>query len=182
MKTNYRLIILEQGNIIVSDEELKINDWKYCTIQKKPKRHGSDNQCICNGRKIITSDNPKHYLPSIDYNGLEEKFGIIDVEKLAKISGYWRLNNKYAFIEGFKKSQSLNDKKFSLEDIFKILDLHTDEAPISYLKSELSKSLQQPKVFDIEVECLIIAGKGRGIRETQIPKIINNSIKITKVL
>lgn len=201
MKTNYRLIILEQGNIIVSDEEIKKNDWKYCSIQKKPKRQGEDKQCICDSKKIIAGLKNQ---PSIDYNGLEEKFGIVDWSK------HWEIVNQqlyeqggvnpHAYRLGFKKAQSLNDKKFSLEDIKKaiqegsmmsklIINSSTNAKEVIdyYNKQEekIIQSLQQPKVFDIEVEvetCSLNINDLDCHEIVERPKITNNSIKITKVL
>lgn len=66
MKTNYKLIILEQGNIIVSDEKI---DYEKDTIYY-PK-------CSTGKKKIIASDNPEHNLPSIDYSHPIEKDGVI---------------------------------------------------------------------------------------------------------
>ncbi len=211
MKT--QLIILEQGNIIVSDEEIKQRDlliWKneihryhsdagygLKTYTDYSEKEGSS--LVLNWSnllgKLIASDNLEHNLPIIDYNGLEEKFGIVDVEKLAKISGYWRLNNKYAFIEGFKKAQSFNDKKFSLEDVIGAMR-HIFNQEVFYGKTieetlkmrdksmfDYIKFLQQPKVFDIEVEMEVWNQKGNITSlSTLKPKITNNSIKITKVL
>lgn len=78
MKTNYKLIILEQGNIIVSDETQKVNDWvtdgtriaqiNVLTIYD-PNKHLHS--------KIIALDNPKYNLPSIDYSHPIEKDGVI---------------------------------------------------------------------------------------------------------
>lgn len=62
MKTNYRLIILEQGNIIVSDEKI---DYEKDTIYY-PK-------CSTGKKKIIASDNPER----IDYSHPIEKDGVI---------------------------------------------------------------------------------------------------------
>lgn len=112
-------------------------------------------------------------LPSINWNGLEKEFGWVDVDKLAKEldkTKYRNFRREYTlketyegiedgFIEGFKKAQSLNKKKFSLEDMVdavnmaKYEDMHGDD---------IIQSLQQPKVFDIEIE------------------ITNNSIKILR--
>jgi hypothetical protein len=39
-----------------------------------------------------------------------------------------------------------------LSDVFKILDLHTDDAPISYLKSELNKFLTSKTEWDVEID------------------------------
>lgn len=192
MKT--QLIILEQGNIIVSDDEINEGDLVYESNINKIfpiHKHGLPNFNLCR-KKIIASDNPSHNLPIIDYNGLEEKFGIVDLEKLVdKYYGDsdYAKESKIGFIKGFKKSQSLNDKKFSLEDMNKILSYLTspnltDEYRVVFARKHI-QSLQQLKVFNIEVE-MVEGWKdcSEGVFETNHwqPKITNNSIKITKVL
>lgn len=53
------------------------------------------------------------------------------------------VGNSYSSVwrTGFKAHQELVKDKVSLSDVFKVLDLHTDDAPISYLKRELEKML-----------------------------------------
>lgn len=164
MKT--QLIILENKSLIVSDEEIK-DGWegyayKHDVVGKIYKHKKTTNTWYNDAKKIIAG---LENLPIIDYSALSDedckKIGYVDVDAIIKKAFYKEdgINFKRSSIGaddwieglkfGIKTAQSLNDKKFSLEDIFKILDLHTDDAPISYLKSELSKSLQQPKIFDI---------------------------------
>ena len=209
MKT--KLIILEQGNIIVSDEKLKNGDllaWKneihkyhsdagygLKTYTDYSEKDGSS--LVLNWSnllgKLIASDNPEHNLPIIDYNGLEEKFGIIDVVDLANDFAKLYPDEEpayFGYVEGFKKSQSLNDKKFSLEDMRKITQAaFTIKSNNETLIEDFDKwfnikiqSLQQPKVFDIEVEMEIWNQEGNITSLTTLkPKITNNSIKITKM-
>lgn len=232
MKT--KLIILEQGNIIVSDEEIKQRDlliWKneihryhsdagygLKTYTDYSEKDGSS--LVLNWSnllgKLIASDNLEHNLPNIDYSHPMEKdgviktvgewLGIIDVEKLSEDYAEeiypieecygdsedlaYRQNRKNNFIKGFKKSQSLNDKKFNLEDVRKITQAaFTIKSNNETLIEDFDKwfdikiqSLQQPKVFDIEVEMEIWNQEGNITSLTTLkPKIINNSIKITKM-
>lgn len=150
-------------------------------------------------------------LPRIDWNGLEEEFGWVDVEKLAEeqypyqktpVSNYAQdLNSdkKIGFIKGFKKAQSLNDKKFSLEDmkkaVFKVYkngirSPKEGKQSFNEILNEIIQSLQQPKVLDIEVEMECAYGdecpsKGDYLKQHLCkiqPKITNNSIKIIKKL
>ena len=79
----YKLIKLEQGYIIISDEKLTLNDTLntcyYLFDNKIFKREYSHHK---EGKKIIASTFIPE-LPSVDFNGFEEKFGIVDVEQLA---------------------------------------------------------------------------------------------------
>ena len=112
---------------------------------------------IWDGDKLIaTDDNPKHNLPSIDWNGLEEKFGVVNVEKLAiesfslKIKtsrgrnySYDNEQNRIGFIEGFKKAQSLNDKEFSLEDMVQAFFKGRESLNQSLITKEGAKEIVQ---------------------------------------
>jgi hypothetical protein len=226
MKT--QLIKLPQGNIIVSDEEIrdgKTDFYTYDNLNHKVlhieyiKYFGDSSN---NGRasfrtyygtnsgtshkEVIASSNPSHNLPSIDYNGFEQQLGVVDVEKLAK--EYF--NNKYAwikgetapykekdvelikseFIEGFKKAQSLNNNKFSLDNIrdaFEAGEASTIHRIIQERNNywefnDFLKSLQQPKVFDIEVEMENYRETGYSASYKLRPKITNNQIRILKKL
>lgn len=99
-------------------------------------------------------------LPSIDWNSLEEEFGWVDVEKiyptnqggLMSMATLIQYNNSLKQ-EGFKKAQSLNEKKFSLEDMKYIFECgrnYQNNAEITFKES--MNYIQQPKVFSIEVE------------------------------
>lgn len=157
---------------------------------------------------IIVSDEDVTTLNEIDYNDLEEEFGVVDVEKLAKeYSIKMGYPNKRilldTFIGGFNKAQELNDKKFSLEDMRAIFntgfafgeeghyDLKTTKERKKLNKNilfiESLKFLQQPKVFDIGIKMEDIGGRRRdSINGCWIPKlkpkIINNKIKITNII
>ncbi len=147
------------------------------------------------GLKIIAGI---QQLPSIDFSALSEedckKIGWVDVEKLARSYAkihptkdideeerYFNSNCKYydAFKEGFKAAQSLNEKKFSEEDLIKayLSNSPTDEKGVK----SFIQSLSQPKVFDVEVEMKLLP-QAYGHGEYSQPKITNNSIKILKIL
>lgn len=84
----------------------------------------------------------------------ESRFGIernevphwkeyIDNDTLSKIKGY---------VEGFEAHQELvKDKLFTIEDVLSFLDLHTDDAPISYLKREFIKYSQPKTEWNISI-------------------------------
>lgn len=179
--------------IIVSDERLTHPNKGFTFVAGQIIK-----DCI-GGRKIIAGIEG---LPSIDWNGLEDEFGWVDVEKLAinatkkqmiRIFGNESKEEieddiqkrKYYFKEGFNKAQSLNEKKFSLEDMFKCFQAGIDyEKEGSILQPDAHgyiRSLQQPKVFDIEVE-MYRPNEAYQISEHWSPKITNNSIKIIKKL
>jgi hypothetical protein len=216
MKT--QLIVLPEYNVIISDEKIKKGDWYYtepfCNLSIR--KCEDDRYDFTHCKKII-SGTPE--LSSINYSALSEddckKIGYVDIYKIAeeklkshpdfKTEGFsdyqnGRLNG---IVEGFELFQSLNDKKFSLEDIEKVWNMFVkEEPPINNGASSdflvyLKQSLQQPKTFDIEVELEYKDGFGNWYEYTKLisesfktvglpfglrPKITNDSIKITKVL
>ena len=91
--------------------------------------------------------------------------------------------------ETLKKVQQLNEKKFSLEDIRKAfregLSYTTHKHYHDFSEDLYVQSLQQPKIFDIEVEMeeaeeydIVYGHKDKFPR----PLITNSQIKITKIL
>lgn len=188
--------------IIVSDEEIK-EGWKGWAYKvdvtgKIFKHFYTTNPWYKDARKIIAGIKG---LPSIDWNGLEEEFGWVNVEKIAKNYNPPFLQELSivtqgkieGFIKGFKKAQSINEKKFSLEDMFKCFQAGIDyEKEGSILQPDAHgyiQSLQQPKVFDIIVEMeqefttgITESGRERKFYGEFKPKITNNSIKILKKL
>jgi len=131
------LIKLKDFNIIVSDEKPKSNDVVYINneiysneIRIFTSAFGYDNLKDC--VKVLALDNYTKYpynLPSIDYNGLEEDFGVVDIEKQLSESDLKSFDGSYdnfhcqveAFKKGFKKAQSLNDKHFSSNVVRRML-------------------------------------------------------------
>ena len=188
MKT--QLIMLDTP-IIVSDEEItKLESGtSYYDGEGNIRKWSTGNMYNIYSKKIIAGIEG---LPKIDWNGLEDKFGWVDVEKLSieKFgNSLHHARTRSAFIKGFKKAQSLKEKKFSLEDMrVAWLDgWQQDQNERQELKQtgfiEFIRQLQQPKVFDIEVEMKpiylsILKEKVLGYR----PKITDNSIKILRKL
>lgn len=192
-----QLIMLDTP-IIVNDERIKPGDW-YITnlsnIYQETERMFEDDEGkprfhYPQYKKIIAGIEG---LPSIDWNGLEEEFGWIDVKKLSKVdikSHHKNIQKReidyiLGYEDGFNKAQSLNKKKFSLEAMFKCFQAGIDyEKEGSILQPDAHgyiRSLQQPKVFDIEVE-MYRPNEAYQISEHWSPKITNNSIKIIKKL
>lgn len=133
MSKKAQLILLENP-IIVADEEIKegdkcyhleMNDRKTDTCCDVSNYHTwTDNGVDKKDkfRKIISHKKP------IDYNGID--FGVININRLAEFKADkfedWDFespsgNGYYDFIdgfkEGFKASQQLNEKKFTLDEI-----------------------------------------------------------------
>lgn len=200
--------------IIVSDEEIKEGDWYNSNLGIN--KLGKSTRNVENWRQRIVFGYGE--LPSIDFNEFEEQLGIFDVEKLAletyrdNPNDLKEANYKYntdlnaprkrrAFVRGFQAAQKLNEKKFSLEDMANLWQFIVDGAKQLMLSgtTEVSsfddyiKSLQQPKIFDIEVEMEQVLKCENTFDENTtrktwvntgkfIPKITNNRIKITKIL
>jgi hypothetical protein len=154
MKT--KLIVLPQHPIIVSDEDMVLNDRVWNEIVSKILR--VTDVFKPHGDKIIAG---LKELPLIDFDGLEEKFGIVDVTDLAEKRFPWMDHGNYqdhyieGYMEGFKKSQSLNEKVFSLVDMFNCFEageLYQQEGIILQPDAHgFIKSLQQHKSFDVEI-------------------------------
>lgn len=199
MKT--QLIILENKLFIINDDFVSANTLCYSIKGKaifKPDEYDNLELVNISCQKIIAG---LENLPTINYSALSdedcEKIGYINVENYSKLEFPPDFNvqgdeldyyERMAFIKGFKKAQSLNDKKFSLEDMNKILSYLTspnltDEYRVVFARKHI-QSLQQPKVFDVEVEMerTRYPKDDDGWEDIYKPKITNNSIKITKVL
>lgn len=210
---NAELILLDTP-ILVSDEKPLETD-KYWDSMQNTIREGTNNAVKGGYKKKIIAG--IEGLPSIDYNGLEEELGIVDVEKLAVkvfpiknerfynkfddgvVSGEWEedVNENYriGFVEGFEKAQSLNDKKFTLEDMKKAVIAGFEFIPVdpnSYDEDaeEILRSLQQPKTVTVEIETenYDYLEEWDDVKEEPYetfrirPKITNNTIKIIKTL
>lgn len=164
-------LILLDNPIVVTDEEIKEGEmyivisgigFPLNSIHVAEKEGYNNSHC----KKVINKP--------IDYNGID--FGIVDVEKLAKEkypcwSGEWEDGFLFeGFIEGFKASQQLNEKKFSEEDavtlmiqVAKYIDTkemkdlserYYDQWCIKrdwFINHTMEKS-SLPKTFDIEIE------------------------------
>jgi hypothetical protein len=217
---NYKLIKLKEGYIIVSDIEIEEND--YCldvnsNIIFKCSKNKSDGiydtkdswvRLHKNCKKKIASTFIDE-LPDIDFNNLEEKFGIVDVDDLAlKLIGidqnevpHWNdfisndiLNIAKGFKAGFNKCLELNkDKLYTEEDVLDAWEKGAKEGlPLTKTKKDkLLKSLQPKTEWDIEIELETKCYCGHttyceseeleGKPYIQRPKITNNKIKILKV-
>ena len=95
-------------------------------------------------------------LPTINYNGLEEKLRVVDVDKLADL--FWkekhRLRGWKNFTNGFIKGFEIAKKLY----------------------------LMPARRIPIEIDSEWVDIYNGGIYKKEEPKIINNSIKIIKII
>ena len=188
----YKLIMLPNP-ILVSDEEKQIFDRVWNSDVEKILRVSE--VFMPHGNKIIAGIEG---LPKLDLSVIAEEIGWVDVEKLAEENadsfvwdfespeGNGYIDHVEGFKEGFKVAQSLNEKKFSEEDLRKAIEWANNGGGSSLSESANTfiKSLSQPKVFDVEVEMERTRyPKGEdGWEDIYVPKITNNTIKVTKIL
>lgn len=172
-----QLILLENPIIVTGDDfhnkNLEPNDfawhWKQKEIVQVLDWHSVTNDWLClDGtnrdsyklQKIISNNKP------IDYNGID--FGILDVEKLALekyplVEGFKNISKdienekrRDGFIEGFKASKQLNEKKFTSDDMIefgKFIQYGNHEyKSFQNILKEWIEQASIPKTFDIEIE------------------------------
>lgn len=189
--------------ILVSDEEIEGNEW-YLWNNSPIKNHivpTTDGDMWSNNfhksKLKIIAGIPE--LPVIDFSTLSEedckKIELFDVEKIA--NEYYDAYDKNkehteglieGFIQGFKKAQALNEKKYSEEDMIKAWENGIEEGswtknkPLHPIFPIFIKSLSQPKVFDVEVEMDFVHTDHVVGGFEYFPKVTNNQIKITKIL
>ena len=186
---NYKLIMLPQP-ILVSDEEVNPHNavWDFENNQVTVLRQSYG---LTNYKKIVAG---LPDLPKLDLSLIADEIGWVDVEKLAYQAAeksFKRGINKWenkgivkffidTYIEGFKAAQSLNEKKYSEEDLFNLLKMVHDkrldslsarivdngrvtdfnfwnsyskkQVYASELISEFIQSLPKPKEFFVELE------------------------------
>lgn len=154
---NYKLIKLKEGYIIVFNEGSNTGDWTIfpnttdgkienfdnCQVVKAKYNYASNG--VYNFKVIASTFIPE--LPNIDFNNLEEEFGIVDIEnnyykeleerrEIAKnfqgqVAGKHpeHFSNQEihhmvkGYLEGFNKCLQLNkDKLYTLYDMYTLLD------------------------------------------------------------
>lgn len=153
--------ITTEPPIIAVKDEINVGD--FITDKYKYWQWNDDSSLL--GRLKVIAGLPNQ--PTIDYSALKDedckKIGLDDVEKLwinyrdnrlSKMgnSHLWdKSEAKENFIEGFKTAESLNDKKFSLQQVIDIMKKSYRIKYFSerYFINNLEQSLQT-KVFEIE--------------------------------
>ncbi len=193
---NYKLIKTSEGYIIISDEEVQEKDWVYSYPN------------FVNKYKIVASTYLKG-LPNIDFNGFEQRVNFDNIELLAKeyiekeskeiaIPASFFYNGLYyyeqCFIAGFNKCLEINkDKLYSAEQMkefaIEVSSFDTHANPIISIDEHFKnfiKYLQPNTEWNIEIEHYACAEDYGVCIEGCIgkcnPKIIDNKIKITKIL
>lgn len=180
MKT--KLIKLsEQHYIIVDDSEIKEGYWyldesvfKGKIYQMKHSKWGEEGQGNC--KKITHSTQPIELSTSHINTGLYhfDKIKPLSLSEVEEVINGYSANKlttdfskgcedfldksetvglNFAYLAGFEAHQKLvKDKLFTIEDVLSFLDLYTDYAPISYLKSEFIKYSQPKTEWNIEID------------------------------
>ena len=134
-------------------------------------------------------------LPKLDISLIADEIGWFDVEKLAdEFFKDWSLRNRQSsydmFRRIFKFTQSLNEKKYSKEDMSNLWQYIVDGAKQILLEGitnvgsfeDYIKSITQPKVYNVELEMEDkIALDGHTVIGKE-PTITNNTITVTKIL
>ena len=194
---NTQLIMLPNP-IVVSDEQIKKGDFIFYihfgeSIISKAKMDELDNLNNPDKffKKIIAGIEG---LPTVNLSLVAERIGWVDLEKLAEqhlpFNPYltqddFAVRRRY-FEHGYKAHQSLNEKKYSEEDIVKAIEFGIETTNI-FEKGTISTfidSLSKPKEYLVEVQTERIRyPKGDdGWEDVYTPKITNNTIKILKLL
>ena len=167
--------------ILVSDEEKQIFDRVWNSYVEKILRVSE--VFMPHGNKIIAGIEG---LPKLDLSAIAEEIGWVDVEKLAYkrlpiiptfdkgeiINSDTNFFIRLGWVEGFKAAQSLNEKKFSEEDMSNLWQYIVDGAKEILISGTTSvssfedyiQSLSKPKEYNVE-----------AIQE-------GNTIKVTKIL
>lgn len=190
----YKLIMLDSP-VIVSNEDVKEGDYGvigtnigkiiFTNDESFEFEIGpgvviqySDYQSLNNICKLIVAGLKDYH--TINWNGLEKEFGIVNIKSLAN-EKYKTLSEdldlplfiepswKGGFKKGFNTAESLNDKKYTFEDMVNFY-LTCTSTP-SYISKDAAKStvyqfikeLENPKIYSIEAEEVIeYAGSNPG--------------------
>lgn len=209
---NYKLIMLPQP-ILVSDEEIEEGDWFYHpkgivfhatpTYMKGPVSSGI--------MKKIIAGLPE--LPKLDLSLIADGIELVDAYKLAYkyIQDEWSKDDdtlqfgiKVGFRQGFETAQSLNEKKYSEEDlkyamfqVFKNGCRSPKEGCEGFgeIYNRVIQSLSKPKEYQVEVEMQTLYFDGtrwvdslpkkfidKLVKTKVSPKITNNTIKILRTI
>lgn len=199
--------------ILVSDEQIKEGDFyfKYDRILQWVK------ETSVTYTRVHPSNYPKPIvagiegLPKLDLSLIAKGIGWVDVEKLAYKAAQKRFKLEHipllqideyggeikefvdVYIDTYKAAQSLNEKKYSEEDMRNILEegiswwtnnKDTDLSDSEDFLKRYIQSLSKPKEYLVEVqrERTRYPKGDDGWEDVYTPKIINNTITVTKIL
>lgn len=191
---NFKLIMLPNP-ILVSDLRISVGD-SYHTSDYRIVKWLQELEDFSEG----ASSYPKPIiagiegLPSLDLSAIAEKIGWVDVENKVKelmgLPNYLRIESmsssmqsSFEFgVECFKAAQSLNEKKYSLEDMMLCWDSAQSWREDKNTWEKFIQSLSYPKEYNVELEMEDkIALDGHTVIGKE-PKITNNTITVTKII
>lgn len=199
-ENNTKLITLVDGVLLVNGYA-KPGDCAYDTLFSEIIKVLGNTRIVTSNPtrflKIIATNNPKYNLPTIDYDGLEEKYGIIDIDQLVEdyIEECWLSGEGYDTedIEAVKITakyfieKSNKNKKYTEDDLRKAMNFGKFGVYNGITTTtEFIHSLQKNE-WDVEVELderKQITSSDKGFLEDNPnymkPLINNNKIKILK--
>lgn len=181
----YKLIMLPNP-ILVSDEEKQIFDRVWNSDVEKILRVSE--VFMPHGNKIIAGIEG---LPKLDLSAIEEEIGWVDVEKLAKefIKDEWTTSDEpvkfgieVGYEAGFKAAQSLNEKKFSGDDVKKAILMTWDNSVDTKNMYDVIESLSEPKTYNVEVKVEEYDHKEEWSEIGGAFETFKTKIKVTKIL
>jgi len=194
----YKLINLPEQFIIVTDDIIKEDElFLMGTELIYNSSLMTDEWCKSKQPKVIAEQS------QIDFNGFEDIVGYVDVEKLALLSNTKQISDEFnllynlGFIKGFAKAQELlSSKQFTLKDIEKAIhfgELYQKESMLKLFTKKgttpteacktFIQSLQPKKEWLVEIEMeLNTDGKNGLDRASFIPKLIDNKVRIIKII
>ncbi len=208
--TQYKLIKTKDQFIIVSNDDAivkgnlyyntrlqnvyeAIANSGYNTVDKEFKVIAQQNQIDFNGFEDIVGYVD---IEKLAYQQAEDKYPMTTAIEIKL-----HTTSKLSYQEGFNKANELSNKLFTLEDVTKAFNkgfkcAKSLDNPFT-IEKEFIQSLEQPKEWMIEIAMKevftgIISGglnpigeigsKGLVYHTELEPKLINNKIKITKIL
>lgn len=207
----YSLIMLTNP-IIVSDEKITEESYVYGGeqgifisrfIEQHPERFTNCKKVVAaKGMPRITrvpeidvsllTPNDLDIIKWVDVDSYSTQFANL-IKGIAPIDDAAWLNAKEHYAFGFGKSQHLNQKKFSIEDIEKAVRYGRDYRDSLLFEEDFAvnfklfvQSISKPKVFGVELEMEeitenVVNFKGYPSKKHFTPKITNNKVKIINV-
>jgi len=199
--TQYILHKLPEGFIITSNQQPVNGLYLDTYINKVKNTNGAEYEINEITKQVIAQQD------QIDFSNLTEKeqgeIGWFDVERICvkdleglygTISDIEHISETYVsgFKTGFYVAQELlSDKRFTTEDVFKLMELLRDTESRMIFEVKTRKFVSQPKSWNIEIEteCSVcgltgvhkMSCKTPSLRTQQL-RLNNGKIKITKIL
>ncbi len=196
----------EGGFIITSDEKIKDGDLLFNLKAKTPELFVKDFKYDSNDvwyKKVIAQQS------QIDFSALSEEeqkeigwFNTWDIAKnYVKTLGILgsdidNVTSENLIVWGFQKAlELLSDRKFTLEDVKKAVDIALNSSYVStqhfsghstvkhnFTSDEITQSLSQPKSWKVELEMEYDLESIDSSKQVMKPKFINDKVKIFKII